>query len=154
MADGVVLNDNSAIRFSPVSPDRLAPVTPGVQLVAAGPAYSNQLRANLIYLPAQLSVVSFQPASATPASQQAGTIVPELKQLEDMSRVQTILRGASGQVDVLVLQDGASVRIPETLQPSIPPTLMAGAVVDVKGQGAVYPRGTALEASSFSLATR
>jgi hypothetical protein len=150
--DGVLLDDNSAIRFSPVTPDRLFLLSEGAQVEAAGPIVSNQVRANLVFLPQQQKIFDLQPLRSFAVSkQQAGSVGRELNPLADMARVQTILRGPERQVETVVLGDGVTVRVPPNLQASVSPDLMVGDVVEVKGIGGAYPRGTGLEASSIQV---
>jgi hypothetical protein len=147
LADGVLLTDDSAVRFDPVPANRLTALKPGMPLKVAGPFVEDQLHAGLIYLPRAQRIVDLNVLRPPgPQTEEAGAAaVP----LEDKSQVMTFLRTPGGEIETIVLADGAVVKIPPQLQYAAS-KLKAGQDVRVTGEGGKYLEGTAMIADSLS----
>jgi hypothetical protein len=151
--DGVLLTDNTAVRFSPVPTSQIPQIQSGVQLKTAGPSVANQLRTGIIVVTSQDQVVNLGPSTRT--REMAGTAAPSaipfqaLVPLKDISQVDAILRGPRGEIDLIVLTDGATVRVPQQVKMIMPDNMKVGDRVVVNGVGAKYPLGTVIEARSI-----
>jgi hypothetical protein len=146
-ADGVLLTDDSAVRFDPVPTNRLTALRPGMPLKVAGPSVEDQLHAGLIYLPRAQRIVDLNvirpPGPRVDAAGAAA--VP----LEDTSQIMTFLRAPRGEIETIVLADGTVVKIPPHLQYAAS-KLKAGQDVKVTGNGGRYLEGAAMTADSIS----
>jgi hypothetical protein len=155
--DGVLLKDNSAIRFPPASSYRADVLKPGVEIKTAGALVGGQIHAETILFPHETEkdravmnfgadlrpVKSTNPTLNTTAPVQSTQILAPMKVV---APVKTVLRTPGGQLDTIVLKNGTTVKIPPERLLNMPISVKPGDGVSVSGRGGIYTQGTALEA--------
>jgi hypothetical protein len=155
--DGVLLKDNSAIRFPPSPSNRASILVPGVEISTAGAFIGDQIHTETILFSHQSEkdkavinfgadlrpVKSMNPNLNTEAPTQSTQVMTPMKVT---SRVVTVLKTPGGQLDTLILKNGTTVKIPPERLLNLPTTVRPGDGVAISGRGGVYKQGTALEA--------
>lgn len=155
--DGVLLKDNSAIRFPPSPSNRSYLLKPGTEIRTAGALIGGQIHTETILLPHERDkenavmnfgadlrpVKSVNPTlNTTPPVQNTQVMAP----MKVTSPVKTVLKTPGGQLDTLVLKNGVTVKIPPERQLNMPQSVKPGDGISVSGRGGVYKQGTSMEA--------
>lgn len=150
--DGFLLTDNWAIRFLPVPSDRVAKLTPGTQISAAGPSARNQIGADSLIVitnsPTE-TFVSLVPASAGSEAagmpgQLAGQVPPpQMIPMQDSGKIVATFLNSHDQIDTIVLDDGTRVWVPPRLRIELK-NVREGQRIAVTGMGGTYALGTSL----------
>jgi hypothetical protein len=160
--DGLLLTDQSVIRFPRARLDSLQPLLKqGTPVWVAGPTLLNETQTQRILLTQQNQMLDFtvprsageaQPTGQVSLGEGASTSTTASSlPLQDEAEVQTIVKGPTGEIDSLILADGVSVKIPPDQRNQLPANLKQGDLISVQGRGGKYPLGTAIEASSIQV---
>ena len=143
--DGLLLKDSTFIRIRPtVSNPQLAA---GSRVRAEGDGTASFVRADKLTLTATGAVLD-------PATPPPGRPAPRaLKTIEDSSSVLELVNNPEGEIEILVLQDGALVTLPPKLREEAEDAIKVGTKLTVSGEGGTYGAVKALRADRVPLAS-
>ena len=157
--DGIVLDDGTIARFPPhaIAKDnthiQLRPSAPNPQLVtgskirADGEGTASFVRTDKLTLVA--TGVVLEPS--TPPGRRSAP--RELATLEDSSVVLGVANNPEGEIDTLVLQDGAIVQLPPRPRDEAGDAIKVGTKLTARGDGGIYDNVNALRADYVRLAS-
>lgn len=143
--DGLLLKDSTFIRIRPTvsNPQLVA----GSRVRAEGDGTASFVRADKLTLTATGAVLD-------PATPPPGRPAPRaLKTIEDSSSVLQLVNNPEGEIEILVLQDGALVTLPPKLREEAEDAIKVGTKLTVSGEGGTYGAVKALRADRVQLAS-
>jgi hypothetical protein len=143
--DLILLSDGSAIRIPPTPSGVAAKLPAGQNVHLEGEAVGAAMHATQVRLRSGEIVAT--EASAPPASPPPGA----LPRVNDTSTIARVLQSPRGEVDAVILADGAIARIPGRLADSAGSAMTVGTHVYVEGEGGRYPLGTSLHIDTLRL---
>jgi hypothetical protein len=143
--DLLLLSDGGTVRIPPTPSAVAAKLGKGQPVHIEGDAVGPAVHASLVRLSSG-EVVATEPAMPPVPPPPAA-----LPRIEDSSTIVRLLRAPRGEVDGLILDDGAIVRLPMRLSEDAGAALTVGARVHVEGEGGRYPLGTSLRADTLRL---
>jgi hypothetical protein len=143
--DLIMLSDGGTVRIPPTPSTVAAKLGKGQSVHIEGDAVGAAVHASLVRLPSG-EIVASEPSVPPPPPPPAA-----LPRIEDSSTIVRLLQAPRGEVDGLILADGAIVRLPRRLAEDVGDAMMVGARVHVEGEGGRYPLGTSLRADTVRL---
>jgi len=143
--DGLLLKDGTLIRVRPTAP--IPQLIAGSRIRADGEGTPSFVRADKVTLTGTGAVLDL---SAPP---RAVRIPRALTMLDDSSIVLEVVNTQEGDVDSLVLQDGAIVTLPPRLRDQAGDTLTVGTKLTARGEGGTYGLVKAFQADRIQLAS-
>ena len=143
--DGFILKDGTLIRVRPTAPN--AQLIAGTRIRAEGDGIASFVRADKVTLTATGTVLDL---SMPP---RALRVPHALTMLDDSSIVLQVVNTPEGEVDSLVLQDGAIVKLPPKLRDQAGDALTVGTKLTARGEGGIYGTVKAFRADRVQLAS-
>jgi hypothetical protein len=144
--DVILLSDGNAVRVPPTPSTMAAKLPAGQAVHIEGELVGPALHATQVRLPSG-EVVAAESTAPPPPPPPPDTML----RVDDASTIASLLRGPRGEIDALILADGAIARLPRRLSEDATPVLAIGARVHVEGEGGRYPLGTSLRADTLRL---
>lgn len=166
--DALLLTDGSFVRIPPTTSGVASKLLAGQAVHVEGEAVGAALHASQVRLKSGEVVVaepssppappapppaepSSPPAPPAPSSSPPPAPPAALARIEDTSTIERLVRGPRGEIDGVILADGAIVRIPRRLVDDAGSALAVGTRVHVEGEGGRYALGTSLRADRLRL---
>ena len=143
--NGFILKDSTLIRVRPTAP--IPQLIAGTRIRAEGEGTPAFVRADKITLTATGAVLDL---SIPPRALRVPHV---LTMLDDSSIVLQVVNTPEGDVDSLVLQDGAIVELPSKLRDQAGDTLTVGTRLTARGEGGTYGLVKAFRADRVQLAS-
>ena len=125
--DGVLLKDQTLVRFSPINP--IPGLVVGASIRAEGKGRQRFMAADKITIITTGIVLDLSPASSPPRP---------LQKIAVSSVVRDLLGEAGGGTKGIVLEDGSQVTLTHGLRERIGDILKIGIAVRVRGEGGTY----------------
>ncbi len=174
--DGLYLDHQGLVRFTPLPAEDLAVLKPGTQVRASGPRAFNQLRTQLVYLPSSQRIVyleqpfsaqanpsrSFGPPGLAPYNaEQIAERLPrvspgqkagrKLDSITEKGQIEMLVRNSAGALDAIVLTNGTTVETARVPDSELLSRLQMGQTISVQGPGGHYPQGNGLLAETIQI---
>jgi hypothetical protein len=141
----IPIPDGTLIRVRPIAPN--PQLIAGARIRAEGEGIPAFVRADKVTLTATGTVLNLSTPPRAPGVPHA------LAMLDDSSIVLQVVNTQEGDVDSLVLQDGAIVKLPPKLRDQAGDTLTVGTKLTARGEGGTYGTVKAFRADSVQLAS-